>query len=430
MNIELMATLIFGLAILHTLFTPTFFKLSQNLADGKKHQPRYFKLFHFLSELFHLLGEVEVVFGLWLIPLILLLTWGQGWQPTAAYLNSRDYSYALYITVIVVVIGSRPIISFAQRLLEWIARLGGDSPGAWWLTILIVGPLLGALIKEPAAMALSAILLTRKFYPYPMSVPFRYATLGLLFANISVGGMLTPFASRALFIVADQQGWGWGYMMTHFGWKAALGILLSTALYYFLFRKGFSAFPAKLPALEKQELERPTPLWITVINLCFMAGIILTSGTPAIFMGIFVLFLGFWTATSFYQSALHLKPAILVGFFFASLLIHGELQEWWIVPFIRGLSNGAAMLASYGLSAIMDNAMVTYLTVDLVDKQYFVITGALSAGALTIVANVPNPIGHSILRDSFVQRTISFFGLFVGALTPSLIYLALFWFFR
>lgn len=434
MNFQIASTIIFFSAVVHTFLTPTLHDYSKKLASRKKTYPEKWKQFHFLSEVMELFSEVEIVFGIWLIPLVLVFTIYEGWTSTLSYLNSRDYTHAMYITVILVVIGSRPIITFAEKILERIARIGRDTPAAWWWSILIIGPLLGSILKEPAAMALSAILLKKKFYNYQVSQKFKYATLGLLFMNISVGGMLTSFSSRALFIVATKWEWDWRYMLTRFGWKVVLGLILSTSLYFFVFYKEFKRnFPKMLPALEKDEAEHPTPLWITLVHLVFVALIVLSGETASLFIGIFLFFLGFWRATSFYQTPLHIKSAILVGFFFASLIIHGELQGWWIIPLMQNLSHFWAMEVSYLLSAFMDNAIVSYLTLDIPHfddlKHYLIISGAMSAGGLTLIANAPNPMGHSILRSSFHEK-ISFFGLFLGALIPSLIYFSLFWVFK
>ncbi|MEZ5315595.1 MAG: putative Na+/H+ antiporter [Chlamydiales bacterium] len=434
MTFQIISTMIFFLAILHTFLTPALLSYSRKIAKLKDIYPQKWNLYHFLSEVLYLLSEVEVVFGLWLFPLLIAFTWLKGWDETLHYLNTRQYTHAIYITVILVVIGSRPIITFAENILESIARLGKDSPAAWWWSILTISPLIGALIKEPAAMALSAILLSKKFYPYGPSRNFSYATLGLLFANISVGGMLTSFSSRALFIVANKWDWSWSYMFTRFGWKGMLGIFISTSLYYLFFRHEFKSrrFPKILVPLKKKET-RSTPLWITLIHLCFLVLIVITGEITLIFLGIFLLFLGFWKATTFYQTPLHLQSAVLVGFFFASLIIHGELQSWWIIPLMQNLNYFGAMGVSFLLSAFMDNAVISYITLELPKyddlKHYLVIVGAMSAGSLTVIANAPNPVGHALLRGSFNGK-ISFFFLFLGGVMPALIYLFLFWIFQ
>lgn len=433
---QITSTLIFVLAIIHTFLTPTFFRLAERLKKRKDQEidgVRWKKL-HFFSEIFYLLSEVEIVLGIWLIPLIFLFILMNGYDAAVNYLNSITYTYSLYIVVIVVVVGSRPIIAYAEKLLDICAHLAKDTPAAWWWTLLTIGPLLGAIVKEPAAMAISAILLSKKFYHYNPSRLFQYATLGLLFANVSVGGMLTSFSSRALFIVADVWGWDWLYMLTRFGWKAVIGILLANTLYYFVFRKEFvTRFPAKLPKLKKEEHDETPPLWITLIHLFFLALIVIFGENAPLFIGAFILFLGFWKATSFYQAPLHLRSAIFVGFFFASLLIHGKLQGWWFVPLMHSFGDFGTMMGSFVLSGFIDNAVVSYLSLEVPGldemKHYLIVVGAMSAGALTIIANAPNPVGHAILRGVFQSR-ISLVGLLLGALAPSLIFLAVFWFSR
>ena len=121
--------------------------------------------------------------------------------------------------------------------MQKIAGLLGGSLTAWWFTILSLGPILGSVITEPAAMTISALLLSRKFYHLQPSAGFKYATLGLLFVNILVGGTLTHFAAPPVLMVASPWQWDTLHMFTHFGWKAVLSILLANGLYFLFFRK-------------------------------------------------------------------------------------------------------------------------------------------------------------------------------------------------
>ena len=54
---------------------------------------------------------------------------------------------------------TRPVVGFAETVLQKVADLGGGTPAAWWMTILSIGPVLGSVITEPAAMTISALLL-------------------------------------------------------------------------------------------------------------------------------------------------------------------------------------------------------------------------------------------------------------------------------
>ena len=52
--------------------------------------------------------------------------------------------------------------------------------------------------------------------------PDKYATLGVLFVNVSIGGTLTHFAAPPVLMVADTWGWNLGFMMSTFGWIAGV----------------------------------------------------------------------------------------------------------------------------------------------------------------------------------------------------------------
>ena len=87
-------------------------------------------------------------------------------------------------------------------------------------------------------MTICALLLARQFYDLQPSTRLKYATLGLLFVNVSIGGTLTHFAAPP-----DPDGrphLGLGHArscMGHFGWRSVLAILVSNAIYFFVFRR-------------------------------------------------------------------------------------------------------------------------------------------------------------------------------------------------
>src|SRR5690606_5318703 len=221
-----------------------------------------------------------------------------------------------------------------------IARLGGGTPAAWWLSILTLGPLLGSFITEPAAMTICALLLARQFYDLQPRLPLRYATLGLLFVNVSIGGTLTHFAAPPVLMVARAWGWDTAFMMQTIGWRAALAIVASNLVYYAVFRSELRSLAEKpaIPDVDIAERDTaglvptllPVPAWLIVAHILFMGWTVFTSHYPALFIGGFLVFLGFARATAACQSQVELKPPLLVGFFLAGLVIHGGLQGWWI----------------------------------------------------------------------------------------------------
>jgi hypothetical protein len=120
-------------------------------------------------------------------------------------------------------------------------------------------------------MTICALLLRHRFYSLKPSKALQYATLGLLFVNISVGGVLTQFASPPVVVVASVWQWNLFYMLSHFGWKAVIGIALSNSLYLMLFWKEFVRLAAKAPE-EKldEEGRRPIPWHITAMHVLFL----------------------------------------------------------------------------------------------------------------------------------------------------------------
>lgn len=429
---EILTLIVFICAIIHTFLTPRLFLLSKKMAVKAEKGKKNWRIYHFCSELIYFASEVEVVFGLWVFPLIVAYPFFFSTKEVVNYINSHDYSAPFYFTVIMVIVGTRPILYFAEGLLEKLAKLGKDTPAAWWWTIMMAGPLLSIILKEPGAMTLSAIVLAHKFYHYKPSLKFQYATLALLFSNISLSALLNPYASKSLFLISSELRWEFQYLFFQFGWKALIAILLNNTTYFFFFRKEFqkSNFPKKIP-LRKKSRHAP-PLWITIIHLIFVFLIAYNASYFPIFIAFFVIFLGFYRATSFYQDPLKLQPAILVGFFFASLMLHGELQAWWVSAIWNNLSPWMTLVSSTIFSTFIDDATLLYIFSKLPRPLFensinYVIAGALSSGGLTIIANGPNLIGYSFLREFFGEK-ISFFPLFLAALLPTVINLLAFWF--
>ena len=238
------ATIIFLLAIIHTFMSSWFLKISDRLQ--KNHEVKIargdapLRSVSHSGRFLHFMGEVEVIFGLWAIALVLAIVAFFDWPTAVHYLShSVDFTEPMFVLVIMTLAATRPILKLSETIMNRVATAFGGSLTAWWLTILTLGPLLGSFITEPAAMTISALLLSRKLYVLEPSRRFRYATIGLLFVNVSVGGTLTHFAAPPVLMVAEPWGWGTAHMLGNFGWKAATGILACNFLYWFIFRHEF-----------------------------------------------------------------------------------------------------------------------------------------------------------------------------------------------
>jgi hypothetical protein len=239
---NLVATLIFFCGIVHTFLSSKFMTMAhkwEHEHEKKVKQGIVDKYsIHYGAELFHFLGEVEVIFGLWALALLAAIIGFFDWKTALNYVSYRvNFVEPLFVVVIMTLAATRPILKLSEIVMQKIAGVLGGSLTAWWFTILTLGPILGSFITEPAAMTISALLISRKFYQLQPSAKFKYATLGLLFVNISVGGTLTHFAAPPVLMVSSLWHWDTLHMIIHFGWKAVLGILLSNGFYFIIFRK-------------------------------------------------------------------------------------------------------------------------------------------------------------------------------------------------
>jgi hypothetical protein len=442
---NLVATVIFLLAIIHTFLTARFrhwaHVLEKRHEEKLRREGRYVDSNNdgeadevsFWSKILHFFGEVEAVFGIWVLPLIIAITVSESWHTAEEYLDMRvSYTEPIFVVVIMAIAASRPVLRLAEDAMAKVAAIGGSTPLAWWLAILTIGPLLGSFITEPAAMTISALLLLENFYRYQPSEKLKYATLGLLFVNVSVGGTLTHFAAPPVLMVAGTWGWDLTHMLTHFGWKAAVGIICANLLYFYVFRREFATLSRQgKPAGEAELFGAPVddhririPIWVTLAHVFALFWTVYTAHYTALYMGGFLMFLAFTQATTQFQSPIQFRGPILVGFFLAGLVIHGTLQQWWIEPVLRSLDALPLMLGSTVLTAFNDNAAITYLA-SLVpgfseELKYAVVAGAVAGGGLTVIANAPNPAGQSILSSSF-NEGIAPGKLLLGALAPTII---------
>lgn len=448
---NLVATIIFILAIAHTFMASKFLRMAHaaehaheerikeegRTASAKPHDDAVDDV-SLKATIYHFLGEVEAIFGIWIFALAGAATYFYGWGDFKAYIShDRNFTEPMFVVIIMAIAATRPVLRFSESIMSKAAKLGDGSPAAWWLSVLTIAPILGSFITEPAAMTIGALILGKKFYAHNPKPSFAYATLGLLFVNISVGGTLTHFAAPPVLMVAGKWGWGMDYMMLHFGWKAVIGILVANLLYFFIFRRELSRLndvsdgreDGVLHAIAWKDREEPIPLWITAVHLGFLAWTVYTAHEPALFVGGFLFFLAFLMATYHHQNSVSMKGPLLVGFFLAGLVVHGGCQGWWIGPVIPALPDSLLMLGSTVLTAFNDNAAITYLASQVEGlseaKKYAIVAGAVTGGGLTVIANAPNPAGQSILGKYF-PGGVSPLKLLAGAIVPTIIMFIMF----
>lgn len=406
-TIEVIAACIFAIALIHTFST----KFFEHLAHA---QPRH-------AGIWHLLGEVEVVFGFWAMMLMVFMLVINGKQQATTYLDSRNFTEPMFVFAVMVIAASRPILELAEAVVRLIVKQIPLSYGmAMYFVVLAFVPLLGSLITEPAAMTLAALMIRDTLFSQQVSTKLKYATLGVLFVNISIGGTLTPFAAPPVLMVAGKWNWDIWFMLTHFGWKAAIAVIVNAAAAMLWFRSELNPL-----GVADQQSRITVPVSMVLVHLFFLVSVVVFAHHATVFIALLMFFLGFASAYKQYQNPLILREAFLVAFFLGGLVVLGGLQQWWLQPMLMGMDTDAVFFGAIVLTAITDNAALTYLgsLVEGLSPEFktALVAGAVTGGGLTVIANAPNPAGVAILRDKFTEGAIHPLGLLIAALPPTLV---------
>jgi hypothetical protein len=406
---ELVASILFAIVVLHT-FCTGYFEILAN--KSPKH-----------AGLWHLLGEVEVVFGFWAAILVIYMSLNESLDTAKSFLDRRNFTEPLFVFAIMIVAASKPVLYFATQILHYLGKglqtllRIRNAPALYFLT-LSVTPLLGSVITEPAAMTLAAFLLRDLVYKNKPSATLMFATIGVLFVNISIGGTLTNFAAPPVLMVAKTWDWSSAFMFANFGIESSIAIFINALGATLLFHRQL---------LDPQESSKPAniPFTVILVHLLFLLGIVVFAHDIIIFLWLLLFFIGYTTAYPKHQSPLILKEALLVGFFLGGLVVLGSLQGWWLQPTLQSMSPTAVFYGSLALTAITDNAALTYLgslvTGTSPEFKLALVGGAVAGGGLTVIANAPNPAGMAILREYFPNAKVSALYLLIAAIPPTLV---------
>lgn len=410
MSIEVLSTLLLAVALVHSFVTPVFAKLSKKFPEGSSSEA-----------FFHLLAEVEVVFGFWAAIFLTLWALIEGPAAVIGYQQTLNMTEPLFVFCIMILASTRPIVTVARQFLMLIVNVlkrlvPVDQKIIQVFVLLSFGPLLGSFITEPAAITILALLLYRMLDKADETL--LYGILALLFVNISIGGGLTHFAAPPILIVAQKFGWGLKDVFINLGEAVICGVFTNALLFCLVFKKKIKA---QISSLEAEHY--PMPVWVTVTHLLFMLFIVMTSHYQNVFMSLFLAFIGLTTVTKKYQDGLKFREAFLVGFFLAGLIVFGSMQKWWLTPILEVITNKTLFFSAVGLTAITDNAALTYLGSQVESlsevSKWALVSGAITGGGLTILANAPNPAGFSILASRFPNASLNAMKLLIAAIIPT-----------
>jgi hypothetical protein len=334
--------------------------------------------------------------------------------------EGRQYTEPLFVFVVMVVAASRPVLEVVKWLTGIVARVVPVPThlAQAWLGLSIV-PLAGSFITEPAAMTLAALMLGPQIFRQDVPEWLKYGALGVLFVNVSIGGTLTSYAAPPVLMVATTWHWDTAFMALHFGWRSAVAAMINATVIVYLLRPHIVSITSGI----SNNNGTPVPLSVSIIHLAFLAAVVILAHHPVLFFGVFLFFLGYTKAYEQYQSPLILKEGLLVGFFLSGLVVLGGMQQWWLEAVVSRLQPTALFFGATALTAITDNAALTYLgslITNLSDQaKYMLVAGSVAGGGLTVIANAPNPAGAALLGRGFNDESIGVAGLFLGACLPT-----------
>lgn len=413
-TLELVGTLLFAVAVLHTFLVGKIQRLSHAAVKGSV-----------AEGVLHFLGEVEAVFGLWATVFLLFFALSHGWSGMTEYMDQLHFVEPVFVFCLMVVASTQPVLAAAGSAIRVLSR--GISKGTGLsqvhvdlFTLLTVGSLAGSFITEPAAMTVTAMILLAM--ENGASRPLLYALLATLFVNVSIGGAMTPFAAPPVLMVAQKWNWDFEFMLTHFAFKVVIACIINSLALTLMFRQEIGV---KLKPLDQALRERPIiPGGVIAVHLFFLLLLVLAAHHPNLLVGIFLFFLGVVAVFQKHHIRLRLRESLMVAFFLGGLMVFGEFQAWWLSPVLASLGDGALYLGATALTAVTDNAALTYLgsqVQGLSDtSKYFLVAGALAGGGLTIIANAPNVAGFSILQPRLGGELHAGL-LFKAALIPTLV---------
>lgn len=393
--VEILGTSIFAIAVIHTFSV----KLLQNAAH-------HFHENSVMRSLLHLASEIEVVFGIWAGIFLAIVAVLLGPGVVVQLQSSMKFTEPIFVFCIMAISATKPTLWLVRKMvmafshfLHKVFRMTVKQSDL--MSLLILTPLMGSFITEPAAMTVAALLLRSMIQK--VSSRFMYALLAVLFVNISIGGSLTPYAAPPILMVASKWEWTFQFVFLHFGVKSFLAVVGNAVLIFVLFKNEIESSFRDLESSTDER--RKMPIWIVAMHYLLLAMLVLCAHYPNLVMGIFMMFLGLTTVTKRHQDELKLRESLLVAFFLAGIIVFGSFQSWWLQPMLTSLNEMALFFGATALTAVTDNAALTYLGSQVEGlseaSKYYLVAGAIAGGGLTVIANAPNAAGYNILQAQF-----------------------------
>ena len=137
----LVATIIFILAIVHTFFAIPITKFSHKVQHAHDTKIRRLQtargepadaddMVSFKATMLHFLGEVEAIFGIWVLVLLAAMFAFHDLTTVKGYMMGVNFTEPLFVVIIMAFASTRPILRFAESCLRFFARFGKQTPAA------------------------------------------------------------------------------------------------------------------------------------------------------------------------------------------------------------------------------------------------------------------------------------------------------------
>lgn len=384
-----LSTLFFALAIIHVFFSDSLQRKAK-INRGGKHTA------------FAFLGNTTLIFGIWLIPLLLCLFFLEGpnqLEKTFQEVNYREpFSYFVLITVAT----AQPMIQLFHFIMDRICRLFGKLLSFRWALALITCSLIGGIFSPIAIMALLSRYLSTTFFHFKPNQKLTYYTFATLLVTSAASATIFPINFN-FFSPLTSINFNYKELFHLFGWKSLIAVITIVVLGLFIFRQEFARMQKQFQKFEKKQIKLQGRHF-----LYFFLLLAASFGSQNIYLLLMVIAIMVVVDKSFYQGSgkegkLSLYLPLTIAFFTTTLEIFARLQTWWVVPLFSDLDQVKTFWWSYLLTGLNENVPLEASKL----TQNINILAIVSAGGLTLIAKSSNIVAKKLLKNHFPFGVIS-----------------------
>ena len=402
--LEIFSTVIFFIAVVHIFISVQFLKRAHQI-EKKGSQKN---LFSYSCNAF--LGNAALIFGLWLIPILIVMALQRGPALSMEFFASINWNEPLAYFVLITVATVRPLRNLFDTLMHKTSHLFGNRIFFFWAGTLLLSSVLTGVFSNVAIMALACLFLSHSFFPLKPSVPLSYLTFALLLLCIAVGETIIPV--NFSFIMDGING-DWSHLQIFFvfGWKVFLGLILLLFGAWYLFKKEFKKLQAPYKRCEKKRYK------IRLREITYALLFLLASfGKNNVYILLMVIALVIVLHKPYYrmkkeEGSLQLYFPLLIAFFTLTLEMHASLQKWWVLPLFQKISGLSSYPYAFFLTGLNEHIPLEALKVTLKEAtpitQFYSYLGVLAGGGLTIIAKSANMVSNLTLKKHFPHHAIS-----------------------